>query len=485
MQITSPAHVYIQLRCPSKDTTSAPRPFQYIPLLTSGTCKRKWNLVSFSGAYGSYLTNSQQGSSGVLSSPGHTSKKQKQVDLEDILADGAARGDGVGLPPDALVLPFEPTQPIYDRLNEFMSGGGGGGGGGGGAPEPGAPQPVDEQRTVGAPTAPTNNVVMSSENIENVYDVDLELISQIIRGQQDAGAPVGVLGGPGIVEHDDETILADAIVDLVAAASGAELDVFNDLVVMDVDAINGNGGEVTVPMLNQHGFKTEAVHNTTNRSIVPEQSVGSNSDAVTLATAPPTRPPKSQKAPPPPPPGLDAQAVSPQQPQPAPAPPLPPKKTSPKQSPTKQSPATFLKNLLFSPTKKNKNKAAAATNAPAPPPTVPNNNANNNVNTANPAFTTATDPLLSSTAAPLPPAQPLHQTNPIVLMDPTGGCGNYEFTENMALYVDNDAPLATASEFGDDDVVLLTTGSGVKQEDDSSQFYYCSVNRNNNSVNNN
>jgi len=54
LEITSPARVFVQLRCPSKDTTSAARPFQYIPLLTSDL-KRKRQKYENANAISQYF----------------------------------------------------------------------------------------------------------------------------------------------------------------------------------------------------------------------------------------------------------------------------------------------------------------------------------------------------------------------------------------------------------------------------------------------
>lgn len=373
-QITSPARVFIQLRCPSKDTTSAARPFQYIPLLTSGSCKRKWNLLSFSGTYSSYMTPN-----GGTSNEEPCKKIKSVVELEDILAGDQASADT--------------DPPIYDRLNEFMMMG------------------KDEQDEMGGQGSLP---VGGNPEVENVYDVDLELISQIIKTQE-----ANDIGGS---------------------------DLFADMIIED-DVVNGNGGggggDLELKVMN-------VILAPQNLESAPPQMVIPNT-----TPTPPTRPPKRIVSPPAPPP-----------PESTTAPPLPPKKGSPATTPTKtKNPATFLKNL-FSPTKKNK-KANA--------------NANVNTNVATQQVGSVQD---KPPPVPSVPPPSLLADNVSTTTSEHTLVGNYELTEQLGLYVDNDAPLATASEFGDDEfssVIMRNNVSGGG--DDPSQTYYCSVN--NNRANNN
>lgn len=317
-------------------------------------------------------------------------KKLKSVDLEDILASG-------GDTSDAQVTSTN-DMPIYDRLNEFLGA---------------STAKLDK---LVAPVSPGTRVAMDTE-VENVYDVDLELISQIIRTQEQE----------------------EALHDSVLLTSDAAADLFGDLV-MDVDVVNGNN-TVFEPVEQKTvvAFENEGVQDV-QKQVIQEQQAQST---------PPTRPPKSPKAPPPPPPTSTVNA-----------PPLPPKKspaTTPTKSPTKSSPAAFLKNL-FSPTKNKKNA---------------NTTQNANVTTQQPATT-------QQTAQQVPPDNVSTTTSEHTLV------GNYELTEQLGLYVDNEAPLATASEFGDygdTDLIVTGGGNGTAAAQDSSQTYYCSVN--NNRVNNN
>jgi len=74
----------IQLRCPSKDTTSIPRPFDYLPL-SSGN-KKKWTLANFPSTYKNYMTDS-------------AFNESKKIKLEDALSN---------------------NQIIYSDINELL-----------------------------------------------------------------------------------------------------------------------------------------------------------------------------------------------------------------------------------------------------------------------------------------------------------------------------------------------------------------------------
>jgi len=417
-QITNQVRVWIQLRCPSKDTTSIPRSFDYIPL-SSGM--KKWTFGCLGG-----------GSSAV--------KRKKTV--EEVLC-----SDDTELYSDFAALQNPPTATIKSDLNE------------------------------------------------GIYDFDIDLVTKLANDlngnapSQDAFDMNIICVGGGIGGMDTTN---DTTNNMLGTGTGLT---FNDIVMISNMGVSNPPptDNYEVPISGGGGAQTTLSTPTAPPPPPPSQPLppmtlpltSANTSApvvvsdVTMAelSPPPPRPPKSPSASLRNIPQQHSTSVE------SPPPSLPPKKSTPSSplqqqqqpqsitnttsSPSKTKMPSFFKSL-FSPSKKQQQQqqqqqqAQAAqqqsntqtqqqqllqSGVPSPPPPPANVNPppakpNKNLNAANNAAVLLAGGTVTTDTSGLPantnnPVDSLSNNN---LLDLTEA-------ENYALYVDDDCPRATASEF--------------------------------------